>query len=111
MRSTVTDSAGERLTAELARAVPASLDDEALDSLAERLAPRLARRLESAVRPEDEWLTAKGAARHLGVSVTALHKLTSARMIPFEQDGPGCKLWFRRAELDAWRRSGGTRGR
>ena len=23
--------------------------------------------------------------------------------IPFHQDGPGCKLWFRRAELDSWR--------
>lgn len=105
------DSPGEKLITELARAVPASLDDEALESLAERLAPRLARRLESVARPSDEWLTAKAAARHLGISVTGLHKLTSARMIPCEQDGPGCKLWFRRAELDAWRRSGGTRGR
>ncbi len=104
-------SAGERLLAELAKAVPMSLDDEALESLAERLAPRLARRLQSVGRPSDEWLTAKAAAQHLGISVTALHKLTSARMIPFEQDGPGCKLWFRRAELDSWRRSGGTRAR
>ena len=105
----MSDSAGERLIAELARAVPASLDDEALESLAERLAPRLARRLEHVTHPSDEWLTAKGAARYLGISVTALHKLTSARIIPFEQDGPGCKLWFRREQLDAWRRSGGTR--
>ncbi len=107
----MSDSARERLIAELARAMPASLDDEALDSLAERLAPRLARRLESVPQPSDEWLTAKAAAQHLGMSVTALHKLTSARMIPFEQDGPGCKLWFRRTELDVWRRAGGTRGR
>jgi excisionase family DNA binding protein len=103
----VQESAGERLIIELARAVPASLDEDALDSLAERLAPRLARRLESVPRPQDGWLTAKGAAEYLGISVTALHKLTSARLIPFEQDGPGCKLWFRREELDAWRRSGG----
>jgi len=105
------ESAGERFIAELARAVPASLDDAALDSLADRLAPRLARRFVAVARPENEWLTARAAAKHLGISVTALHKLTSSRMIPFEQDGPGCKLWFRRAELDAWRRSGGTRAR
>ena len=100
------ESTGERLIIELARAVPASLHEDALDSLAERLAPRLARRLESVTRPKDGWLTAKGAAGYLGISVTALRKLSSARMIPFEQDGPGCKLWFRREELDAWRRSG-----
>ncbi len=97
--------------AELARAMPASLDDEALDSLAERLAPRLARRLESVPHPSDEWLTAKAAAQHLGISVTALHKLTSARIIPFEQDGPGCRCWFKRSELDAWRERGGARAR
>jgi hypothetical protein len=41
---------------------------------------------------------------YLGVSLAALHKHTAARTIPFEQDAPGCKLWFRRDELDAWRR-------
>jgi hypothetical protein len=58
-------------------------------------------------RRHDDWLDAKRAAAHIGVTVNALHKLTAARSIPFEQDGPGCKCWFRRSDLDQWRRGGG----
>jgi excisionase family DNA binding protein len=59
----------------------------------------------------DVWLTTAQAASYLGLSVNALHKLTAARMIPFEQEGPGCKLYFRRWELDAWRQAGVARKR
>ncbi len=90
----------------LAAALIDALDERALDALAERLAPRLSSRLG---RTADEWLGSVAAAAYLGVSVNSLHKLTSARVIPFEQDGPGCKLWFRRDELDVWRQSGGSR--
>ena len=61
-------------------------------------------RLKPATVTPDRWLTAKEAASYLGITTTALHKHTSARTIPFEQDGPGCKLYFRAAELDDWRR-------
>lgn len=88
----------------VAAAIVDSLDEPALERLAERLAPRLERRLSS--RPSDRWLPAREAAAHLGMSVHALHKLTAARAIPFEQDGPGCKLWLQRSELDRWRRGG-----
>src|SRR5438132_9983965 len=37
----------------------------------------------------DAWLDARSAASYLGLTRTALHKLTAARTIPFEQDGPG----------------------
>jgi hypothetical protein len=57
----------------------------------------------------DGWLDAKRAADYLGLSIHALHKLTAERAVPFEQEGQGCKLWFRRAELDAWRETGGAR--
>jgi len=89
---------------ELAAALVASLDDPALDALADRLAPKLAERLVAREQAPDEWLTSKQAAAYVGISVNALHKHTSARMIPFVQDGPGCKMWFKRSELDAWRR-------
>jgi Helix-turn-helix domain len=88
---------------DLAVALLAALDDDALDALAERLAPRLAGRL---APTEDGWLDSKQAAAYLGVSVNALHKLTAARAIPFEQDGPGCKLYFRRCALDRHRQGG-----
>ena len=80
-----------------------SPSEGALDALAELLAPRIEPRL-SASKPEpDGWMDAKSAARYLGISLHALHKLTAARAIPFHQDGPGCKCWFKRSELDAWR--------
>lgn len=72
----------------------------ALRELAEALAPLLTAPDE---KPLDGWLTTRQAADHLGVTLNALHKLTAARAIPFEQDGPGCKCWFRRSDLDAWR--------
>lgn len=88
----------------LAAALVAELDEAALDVLAERLAPRLAGRLTTSAPLDDGWLDARGAADYLSMTATALHKLTAARAIPFEQDAPGCKLWFKRSELDAWRR-------
>ena len=87
----------------LAAALVAELDDAALDALAEKLAPRLLGRLAPSAGP-DGWLDAKSAAAYLSISVHALHKLTAARVVPFEQEGPGCKLWFKPSELDAWRR-------
>jgi hypothetical protein len=54
----------------------------------------------------DEWLSSAEAATHLDLTVNALHKLTAARVVPFEQEGAGCKLWFRRNQFDAWRSSG-----
>jgi excisionase family DNA binding protein len=54
-----------------------------------------------------EWLDSRQAADYLGVHRDTLRRLAAARAIPAEQDGRGCKLFFRRAALDDWRRSGG----
>jgi hypothetical protein len=88
---------------ELGRALVEAIDEPALRRLAERLAPYL-----SGGESEERWLDAQEAAGHLGLTVHALHKLTAAREIPFEQDAPGCKLWFERSELDRWRRGEGS---
>jgi hypothetical protein len=92
-------------TPELAAALVAALDDPALDALADLLAPKLEGRLKPATA-DAGWLDTKGAAAYLSLSVNALHKLTAERAIPFEQESPGCKCWFKRAELDEWRRTG-----
>jgi len=97
-------SAGTSESAEFSLAFPAEL----LDALADRLAPRVAALLEESGE-SDEWLDSHRAAEYLGLTKNALHKLTSARDgIPFEQDGPGCKLYFQRSELDRWRRGGSS---
>lgn len=92
---------------DLAAALVAQLDDDALAELATRLAPFLP---QPAPADRDGWLTTREAAKYLGITPNALHKLTAARAIPFEQDGPGAKCWFRRSELDAWRRGQVDRG-
>jgi hypothetical protein len=77
-------------------------DPEALAELADALAPHLGDSPDA-----DRWMDAKAAAAYVGLpSVNALHKLTAARLIPFEQDVRGGKCWFKRSALDAWRQSG-----
>jgi excisionase family DNA binding protein len=86
-----------------------------LDALSDQVAERVAERLAAAAPPsdageptsEDEWLDARHAAAYLGVHRDTLRKLAAERAIPSEQDGPNCKLYFRRSALDAWRRTGG----
>jgi excisionase family DNA binding protein len=82
--------------------LPPELVDALADAVAERVMAKLA---VASVTGEDRWLDTKDAAAYLGMSVSGLHKLTAARAIPFEQDGPRAKCWFRKSELDAWRRA------
>jgi excisionase family DNA binding protein len=79
------------------------LSDADLDRLADRIAARLGPRLEPAT--DNGWMTSAQAAAYLAISPDALKKLTAARSIPFSQDGPGARCFFRRADLDEWRRA------
>lgn len=81
--------------------------DEFIAELAERVAQRIADQTYSGRDGVDEWLDSRHAAEYLGVHRDTLRKLAAERSIPAEQDGPGCKLYFRRADLDAWRHGGG----
>jgi len=76
-------------------------------AVAERLAPYLP---QAVAEPNTTgWLDFEGALQYLGMKKGTLYKLTSARTIPFHQDGPGCKLWFLRSDLDQWRQNSGAR--
>jgi len=77
-------------------------DETGLRHLAELLAPYLPAP-EPPLEP-DRWLTTKEAAEYAGTSPNVLHKAMRARAIHFEQDTPGGKAWFRREDVDAWRR-------
>lgn len=89
----------------LALGLVALLDEDALDELAKLLAPRLQRLAEPSADAAG-WLDTSAAAAYLGISKHALHRLTSERRIPFSQDTPGARCYFRRADLDAWRQNG-----
>jgi excisionase family DNA binding protein len=79
-------------------------DPAARTRLAEIIAPVLRSELGGIDSDDDRWLTAREAAAYVGLSVQALYRHTSARTIPFEQTETGGKMWFKRADLDRWRR-------
>jgi excisionase family DNA binding protein len=84
--------------------------DALIDQIAMRVVERLAGNTNVLLAGEpmgDDWLDSRHAAEYLGVHRDTLRKLAAERAISSEQDGPGCKLYFRRSDLDAWRRSGG----
>jgi excisionase family DNA binding protein len=79
-----------------------------LDQLVLQLADLVADRLIERSRTEQAtstvaWLDTKQAGEYLGVHRDTIRKLAAERVIPTHQDGPGCKLYFRREELDEWR--------
>ena len=85
-------------------AVPAIIvgDERGFRRLAELLAPYLS--ASTAPAESDRWLSTREAAEYAGTTPNALHKAMAAREIHFEQDTPGGKAWFKRADIDAWRR-------
>jgi excisionase family DNA binding protein len=92
--------------AERSREVEAHLLDALLARLADLVAERLAARSQEAAQQDaEEWMDTRRAAEYLGVHRDTIRKLAAERAIPTHQDGPGCKLYFRRDELDEWRRS------
>jgi hypothetical protein len=89
-------------------ALRVELDSEAISAIVELVMARLAERLEAPA--EDGWIDAKAAASYLGVSLDGLHRMTARRGrdgIPAGRDKPNGKLWFKRSELDEWRRDNG----
>ncbi len=86
---------------------PAGVLDDLLAQLAELVADRVAVRLATPrVSAKDEWLDTRRAAEYLGIHRDSLRRLAAERAIPTEQAGTGCKLYFKRSDLDAWRASG-----
>jgi excisionase family DNA binding protein len=82
--------------------------DELLANLADLVAARVIDRLARHATAADEWLDTRGASEYLGIHRDSLRRLAAEQAIPAEQAGVGCKLFFRRSDLDAWRRGGAT---
>jgi len=77
-------------------------DERGLRRLAELLAPYLP--APAAPSEPDRWMNSREAAEYAGTTQVALHKAMAARAIHFEQESRGGKAWFKRADVDAWRR-------
>ena len=89
-------NAADQLTAAVVRAV--AENPEALAQLAAAVAPHVA----LLTAPVSEgWLDSRAAATYVGETHDAFKK--HVHQIASEQDRPGCKRYFRRADLDAWR--------
>jgi excisionase family DNA binding protein len=84
-----------------------TLIDALIARLADEVAARLSQQVNAPADDSDEWFDSRHAAEYMGVHRDTLRKLAAERSIPSEQDGPGCKLYFRRSDLDAWRHNGG----
>jgi excisionase family DNA binding protein len=81
--------------------------DDLLAQLADLVADRIAVRLAGPrASGKDEWLDTRRAAEYLGIHRDSLRRLAAERAIPTEQAATGCKLYFKRSDLDAWRCSG-----
>ena len=52
--------------------------------------------------PWPEWMAIDTAARYLDVSPQRLRKQVAQRQIPFHQEDKGCRVLFRRSDLDEW---------
>ena len=76
-------------------------DESGLRALAELLAPFLLERESGA---SDPWMDSREAAAYAGTTRDSLHKAMAARDVHFEQECRGGKAWFKRADIDAWRR-------
>ena len=91
----------------LAAALIGELTDDDLAALAERLAPFMpAPEVEPTGPPAvewPEWMATREAARYLGISPTVLQRLARRGKIVARQGGEGCKYYFARADLDAYR--------
>jgi excisionase family DNA binding protein len=86
---------------EISVRIPAEL----LERLTAEVEERVLVRLEQAAEPWPGWLSVPTAARYLDVTEERIRKLVARREIPFAQEGPGHRLFFERAALDAWMRS------
>ncbi len=66
---------------------------------------------QDAAQESEVWLSLPNAAEHLGLHRDTLRKRAKEGLIPFEQDAPGCRIYFCRSDLDAWRHAGGAPAR
>jgi excisionase family DNA binding protein len=89
----------------VSESVTLSLPPAAVEVFAERAAAIVLAQLgehDASSSEWPEWMSVETAARYLDASKERVRKLKERREIPYYQEGPGCRVFFRRSELDAW---------
>ena len=83
---------------ELALPFPEAL----VERIAEHAAAMALARLQAgeAANGWPEWMSVETASRYLDVSEERVRKLKDRGELPCYQEGPGCRVFFRRSELD-----------
>lgn len=76
------------------------IPDDVIEEIALRAAEIVAERLQVERQAWPEWMSVTTAARYLDVSPERLRKLQARRLLPFHQEAAGCRVFFRRSELD-----------
>lgn len=82
--------------------------DELIGQLADEIADRVAARIVAGQQAKDAWLDTRGAAAYLGVHRDTIRRLAAESVLPAQQAAAGCKLYFRRRDLDDWRSGNGV---
>jgi hypothetical protein len=77
-----------------------TLTDEALQLIADRAAAIVLASGDSA-GGWPEWMGVGTAARYLDMSIERVRKLKDRGVLPCYQEAPGCRVFFRRVDLDA----------
>lgn len=80
--------------------IPDSTFDAIVTAAAARTLELLGTQLDQEAWPE--WMSVERAAKYLDVSPERLRKLQARREIPFHQEAPGCRVFYRRHDLDDW---------
>jgi excisionase family DNA binding protein len=63
---------------------------------------RVIERLNLDPDPTPRWMSISTAAKYLDCSVERLRKLVRTGAVPFDQEAPGCRIFFDRHALDRW---------
>jgi excisionase family DNA binding protein len=104
----VLPSVPQQSPAEAANPLNGLVVDELLGNFADLIADRVLARIAADQEQRDGWLDTRGAADYLGVHRDTIRRLAAEGVIPAQQAGVGCKLYFRRDDLKDWRRSNGA---
>lgn len=82
------------------------LPPELVEAIVDKATEQVLERIDAlATHDQREWFNVESAADYLDVSPERVRKLQARREIPYHQEAPGCRVLFRRVDLDEWMRS------